>query len=54
MFSNYIEISFRLNYIIPVIKKIPFPGSSVVEHLAVNERVVGSKPTPGAKLLFMA
>lgn len=29
-----------------------FPGSSAVERLAVNEKVVGSIPTRGAKKLF--
>ena len=29
--------------------KIPLRGSSMVEHLAVNEAVVGSNPTRGAE-----
>lgn len=30
-----------------------FLGSSMVEHLAVNERVAGSSPAPGARINTM-
>ncbi len=42
---------FRYNIPVFVLQNL-IPGSSVVEQLAVNQLVVGSNPTPGAKNLM--
>ena len=39
-------------YIVCVLYMAIFPFSSVVEQLAVNQLVVGSNPTGGAKIVY--
>ena len=47
--SLYLDFPSRFGYILFVNQFAPFRDSSMVEHAAVNRRVVGSSPTRGAK-----